>query len=165
MQSDENNFIFGRKKEYQQAVSTDDVICHLNDETVMMYNFFPLLCVMFKENNMDNADFFQNPIQFIEHEVGNFRTVMNGHHDITDLLLNHGSEIEQTDSDGYTLDFKVVFTDIRKPLKFVKTTCKSCNGMHNEVALVLLENGADVNEDNEEGQTSLYSAAKMEIKI
>ncbi|XP_063408879.1 uncharacterized protein LOC134692355 [Mytilus trossulus] len=73
LQSDEMNLSFSERKEISKLYLTDDVVSHLNDETVMLYNFFPLLCVMFKEKNMDNADFFQNPNQFIQNEIENFK--------------------------------------------------------------------------------------------
>ncbi|XP_071145001.1 uncharacterized protein [Mytilus edulis] len=74
LQSDEINLSLSERKEISKLYLTDDIVSHLNDETFMMYNFFPLLCVMFKEKNMDNADFFQNPNQFIENEIDNFKS-------------------------------------------------------------------------------------------
>ncbi|XP_063408881.1 ankyrin-3-like [Mytilus trossulus] len=120
MQSDELKLSLSERKEISKLYLTDDVVSHLHDETVMMYNFFPLLCVMFKEKNMDNADFFQNPSQFIENEIENFRGTRDLSFICLALLVLSNNSIEkdglQMGQDKYDKILKDLFDelDIRK---------------------------------------------------
>ncbi|XP_071145006.1 uncharacterized protein [Mytilus edulis] len=116
LQSDEINLSLSERKEISKLYLIDDVLCHLNDETVMMYNFFPLLCVMFKEKNMDNADFFQNPNQFIENEIDNFKSKRDLSFISLALLVLSNNSIEkdglQIGNDKYDRILQEVFDEL-----------------------------------------------------
>ncbi|CAC5358030.1 unnamed protein product [Mytilus coruscus] len=114
--SDEIKLSLIERKEISKLYLTDDIVSHLNDETIMMYNFFPLLCVMFKGQKMGDIDFFQNLNQFLKNEIGNFKRKKDAAFMALALLVLSNNSIEkeclQIGKDKYDIMLKDLFDEI-----------------------------------------------------
>ncbi|XP_052063084.1 putative ankyrin repeat protein RF_0381 [Mytilus californianus] len=97
----------------------------------------------------------------------------NMHNEIAKLLLDSGAVENSSDTHGRTSLHSAAEdgnTDLIKLLIDHNADVNlTCNYRHNEKANVLLENSADVNDHDEDGRTSLFSAAEngniVHIKI
>ncbi|XP_071144996.1 ankyrin-3-like [Mytilus edulis] len=114
--SDEIKLSLVERKEISKLYLTDDIVSHLNDETIMMYNFFPLLCVMFKGKKMGDIDFFQNINQFLKIEIGNFKRKKDATFMALALLVLSNNSIEneclQIGKDKYDIMLKDLYDEI-----------------------------------------------------
>ncbi|CAC5358032.1 unnamed protein product [Mytilus coruscus] len=174
MQSDEITLSLVERKNISKMYLTDDVVSHLNDETVMMYNFFPLLCVMFKDKKVENADFFQNPNQFIQNEIENFKSQKDVSFIALALLVLSNNSIEkeglQIGLNKYDCILQDLFDvmDTRKSLNGAKVNQKdreghtpllhSCNNGYVKVIEILLKRQANVNICDIYGWSPLHMA-------
>ncbi|VDI72393.1 Hypothetical predicted protein [Mytilus galloprovincialis] len=129
LQSDKMSLSLSERKEICKLYLTDDVVGQLNDDVIMMYCFFPLLCVMFKKNLMENVDFFKNPNQFIKNEIDNFKSRMDVSFIALALLVLSNNSIEkgglQIGKDKYDSMLQDLFDDMDTRKSLSKTSILS----------------------------------------
>ncbi|XP_071145000.1 serine/threonine-protein phosphatase 6 regulatory ankyrin repeat subunit B-like [Mytilus edulis] len=129
LQSGKMNLSLSERKEISKLYLTDDVVGQLNDDVIMMYCFFPLLCVMFKENLMENVDFFKNPNQFIKNEIDNFKSRKDVSFIALALLVLSNNSIEkgglQIGKDKYDKILQDLFDEMDTRKSLSKTSILS----------------------------------------
>ncbi|CAC5384966.1 unnamed protein product [Mytilus coruscus] len=144
LHTDEINLSLMERKEISKLYLTDDVVISLNDETIMMYNFFPLLCVMFKENKMENVDFFLNPNQFIKNEIENMKSKKDESFIALSLLVLSNNLIEkeylQIGKDRYN----IMLIDLSDEMDTRKSPSKTSilSNLQNLKSMYLTETGS-----------------------
>ncbi len=109
-------------------------------------------------------------------ETALITAAMNGHNKIVKLLLENGAQTDATNRDGWTLTSAVMYglEKVRGLLfaNMAKITAASdwtalmmaANYGHYEVVKLLLENGANIHAQNQDGKTASDLAKTEEIK-
>ncbi|XP_071171652.1 ankyrin-1-like [Mytilus edulis] len=125
LHSNETNLSLMERKEISKLYLTDDVVINLNDETIMIYNFFPLLCVMFKENKMEDVDFFRNPNQFIKNEIENMKSKKDVSFIALSLLVLSNNLIKKEDRQIGNDQYNIMLNDLSDEMDTKKFLSKT----------------------------------------
>lgn len=106
-------------------------ICSLNDEVIMLYNFFPSLCSKFAERrNDDMIEYFTFPINYIAEEVKQLQKADDPLYIALAVLVVHGNKVERNvlNSDNSKFDRMLDYLSKQagykgKPSKSILLSC------------------------------------------
>lgn len=94
----------------------EDTFDHLKENVFFFYNFFPALCAIFSNNNINNeqsnvVEYFTHPVAYIKTEIENFKDPINQFYLALAVLIVCGNSVKQEsfDQDNHTNDKMLKF--------------------------------------------------------
>jgi ankyrin repeat protein len=95
LSSHDQRLTLAERKGIAKLYLSNETVQQLDDNVIMLYRFFPLLCYMFGKNKLTNTDFFEKPLAVVEGELKNMKEKHDDSFIVIGLLIVLNNKIDK----------------------------------------------------------------------